>query len=320
MSTLKLVPGPQQPGPQLLLTSWEDRNWVATDVTDRANEFLFQPVEVDPRITLADVFALVIDDPIMQQVFRQEFVQELCAEVRKGPRAAAQKEAWDEIEYLELYQVWNLNTFSQKYVGVGQYEFHGIGPVLTDDVLQDDWVMYRKGNRITWGVSCTPVREMLHLPIRVNPTVTICEDDMDSKHYGREIATGTHTTITLGTFIREILWELSWHGTPADIEKVVETLTQRAADIQSGTVETISEEDVFEQLGFVSRKVIYQQLFDQCTQPNTDVLDRAICDVEDTELVTVGLARLLGRDIAVKVEYAQYTGREFRKLIRDLRH
>jgi hypothetical protein len=110
MSELQLFPGPR-----LVRKSWVyDREkgigeWVSSDVTDRAFEYLFQELAVDSDVTLADVFGLVMDEPIMQAVFRQEFVAELCAEVRKGPVVKA-GEPWEKIEFLELYQLWNHDT------------------------------------------------------------------------------------------------------------------------------------------------------------------------------------------------------------------
>ncbi|OIP15511.1 MAG: hypothetical protein CO105_12225 [Comamonadaceae bacterium CG_4_9_14_3_um_filter_60_33] len=75
-------------GPRLVRKSWiydDDKgvgDWVSTDVTERAFEYLFHELVIDPDVTLADVFGLVMDEPIMQAVFRQEFVSELCAEGR----------------------------------------------------------------------------------------------------------------------------------------------------------------------------------------------------------------------------------------------
>ena len=102
MSELQLFPGPR-----LESKSWvqgDDKSsgeWITTDVTDRAFEYLFHELVVDPEVTLADVFRLVTDVPIMQAVFRQEFVEEICAEVSKGPVAKVE-EAWQKIEFLEL--------------------------------------------------------------------------------------------------------------------------------------------------------------------------------------------------------------------------
>ena len=122
------------PDPRLVCNSWVyDRDegigeWASTNVTDRAVEYLFQELAIDPDVTLADVFALVTDEPIMQVVFRQEFVAELCEEVRKGP-VVKEGEPWQKVEFLELYQLWNHDTSTGTFEEVGRHFLHGVGVV-----------------------------------------------------------------------------------------------------------------------------------------------------------------------------------------------
>ena len=134
MSELQLFPGPR-----LVRKEWvyDDAlgtgEYVTTDVTDRAHEYLFRDVTVDPDVTLTDVFKLVTDEPVMQAVFRQEFVAELCEEVRKGP-VSKDEEHWQQLEFLELYQVWTHNTTTGGYGEVGRFHLHGVGVVQEADM------------------------------------------------------------------------------------------------------------------------------------------------------------------------------------------
>ncbi len=145
MSELQLFPGPR-----LVRKSWvydDDQgvgDWVSTNVTDRAFEYLFHELVTDPEVTLADVFGLVMDEPIMQAVFRQEFVVELCAEVRKGP-VAKEEEAWQRIEYLELYQLWNFETATAIFEEVGRYHLHGVGVVQEADIFEHEHLAHTRG-------------------------------------------------------------------------------------------------------------------------------------------------------------------------------
>jgi hypothetical protein len=309
------------PGPRLVRKAWlYDRDagtgeWMSTDVTDRAHEFLFQDVVTDPDVTLADVFRLVMDAPIMQSVFRQEFVSELCAEVRKGPVTKA-KEDWERIEYLELYQQWNHDTSTNAYQGVGRFYLHGIGIVQAADIFEHGRLAHKKGERIKWSVSLSPVRELLHLPVRIQGEVLICEDDHDAKLYGHTLQVGKSENITLGNLIRETLWELSWHGTPEDGEKFSQGLKDQMAELDEGTAKTTSHEDVFESLGFVSTKVVYAEFFIGSEGLGKSAVYRALHDLEDTELAHVGLKRLLDGKLQVRPAFADLTGRELRKAMR----
>lgn len=320
MSELQLFPGPR-----LVRKAWvydDDAGtgeWISTDVTDRAHEFLFQDVASDPDVTLADVFRLVMDAPIMQSVFRQEFVSELCAEVRKGPVAKAEED-WEQIEYLELYQLWNHDTSTNAYQGVGRFHLHGMGILQESDIFEHGHLAHKKGERIKWSVSLSPVRELLHLPVRIQGEVLICEDDIDAKMYGHTLQVGKSENITLGNLIREILWALSWHGTPEDSETVSQGLKDQMAELDAGTAKTTSHEDVFESLGFVSTKVVYAEFFTSSEDMGQGAVYRALHDLEDTELAHVGLKRVLDGKLQVRPDFANLTGRELRKAVREARH
>jgi hypothetical protein len=294
MSELQLFPGPR-----LVRKSWlydHDKGvgeWVTTDVTDHAFEYLFHELVIDPEVTLADVFRLVMDEPIMQAVFRQDFVAELCAEVRKGP-VAKEEEAWQRIEFLELYQLWHYDTSTGTYEQVGRFHLHGVGVVQEADIFEHEHLAHKKGERTKWSISLTPVRELLHLPVRINPELLICEADIDAKQYANTLQVVKSERITLGSFIREILWELSWHGSPEESQKVMQGLKEQMAEIDAGTAKTTPHEEVMESLGFVSEKVVYAQFLVGSEDCGPDEVHRALHALEDIELAQDGLKRLLG--------------------------
>jgi hypothetical protein len=312
-------------GPRLVRKTWvyDDAKGtgehLTTDVTARAHEYLFRDVTVAPDVTLADVFELVLDEPVMQAVFRQEFVAELCGEVRKGP-VTKEEEHWQQLEFLELYQVWTQDTATSEYGEVGRFHLHGVGVVQEADIFEHGHLAHKKGERTKWAVSLAPVRELLHLPVRVNFDVIVCEDDLDAKLYGKTIQTGTNKSITLGSFIREILWELSWHGSAHDSAEVSQGLKDQMAEIDAGTAKTTSHEDVFESLGFVSRKTVYAQFFVGSDAVVANEVYRALHDLEDDEPAHEGLRRLLDGKLQVRQEFAELTGRELRKAVREAQH
>ena len=79
-------------------------------------------------MTLADIFALVGTNPVLRAVYCQEFVDELCDEASKGPVVSNDK-PWERLEYLEIYQVWTLDSATQEFEGAGRFHFHGVGVV-----------------------------------------------------------------------------------------------------------------------------------------------------------------------------------------------
>ena len=316
MSDIKLFPGPRLERHEWVYDEARAAGeWKSEVVTDRAHEFLFRGVEVAPDVTLADIFALVAPNPVLMAVYRQEFVEELCTEYQKGP-VAPTGEGWEKLEHLELYQVWALDTAAKSYQGPGRFSLHGVGVVQPADIVEYGTVMHKKDERIQWGVSMTPLRQMLHLPVRVNTEVRVCEDDVDSCNYGKTILTAANPHITLGSFIKETLWELSFHGGPDESATLREDLMEQVEEVKAGTAETVVYEDIFESLGFNSRNSVYNQFFDAWNQSEAHELYRALHEVEDAQSVQEGLQAVLGEGVVVKAEFAGLPAREFRKLVR----
>jgi hypothetical protein len=128
------------------------------DVAGRAHEFLFETVTLRVGTTLGDIFRLLDASPLLKEIFRREFAQELCAEARKGPidPRARERALHEGIEFLELYQQWGLDTGTHEYSGTQHLHLRGIGHELDDDVPEEG---HKKGERIEWSVSLTPLRE-----------------------------------------------------------------------------------------------------------------------------------------------------------------
>jgi len=123
--------------------------------------------------------------------------------------------------------------------------------------------------------------------------------------------------ITLGSFIREILWELSWHGSPEDSEKISQGLKEQVAEIDAGTAKTVPHEDVMESLGFISTRAVYARFFDGSEDVGRDKVYRALHALEDAEPAQDGLQRLLEGKLQVRAQFAALTGRELRKAVRE---
>lgn len=320
MSKIKLFTGPRLERHRWACDASVARGgWQSEDITNRAHEFLFEEVELAPDVTLSDIFTLISDNPILQDVYRQEFVAELCEEAKKGATPAVEKN-WERIEYLELYQIWALNSTIQEYARVGRFNLHGVGIIQEADIFEHGLLAHKKDERITWGVSMTPVRQLLLLPVRVCAEVLICEDDVDSRNFGQTIRKGTNIEITLGSLIRDTLWELSVHGSPETSAKVREDLLEQVEALEQGALETVSFETVFEGLGLTPHQDVYAKFFESCDGASAQELYRALSALEDLMPVQAGLLEELSAGVVVKPEFAALTSREFRKLIRLSQH
>ena len=108
------------------------------DVTDRAHEFLFESITIQSNTMLGDIFRLMDSSPLLQQFYRQDFAEELCAEARKGPLdpRVHERAPYEGIELLELHQQWRLDISTKEYSGTKQLQLHGIGHELKEDFLE----------------------------------------------------------------------------------------------------------------------------------------------------------------------------------------
>lgn len=307
-------------GPTLMLSRWhydEDRQegkWVEREVTAVAHQFLFDEVELDPALTLGDLFKLLDQDSVLQSVFKRSFVEELLEETRKGVSPDyTPGYAPEGIEYLELYRLWNFDTRTKEYQPMHRPDIHGIGFELKAPLDEKSGFSYPAGERIQWGLSSANVRELLALPIRYRAEVMVCEDDIDAKNYGHALDTVVVPYVTLGQVLNGTLWELSFHGGPRATQAFNDTLKEQMEDIENETCETVSMEDLFEEHDRPGCEALFESIG---THRPHDVY-RALRALEDDELVQPALSAALGESVLVKPEFATHPARAFRKLFRE---
>ena len=308
-----------RPGPVLIARTWEtdgkheDGRWRELDVTDCAHERLFEFVTMDVAVTLGDIFRLLDASPLLQQVFSRDFADELCAEARKGPVTAVKttddSAADERIEYLELYQQWSFDTSTSVYGPTQRLHLHGIGFELQEDSEEHH---RKKGERIHWSVSLTPLRELLPLALLVNPEVHITEDDLNARAYGDEISRVRHPDMTLGQVVHGVLWELSFHGAPEMQSDVMEELKNRVAEVDAGTAMLVSGDELFEELD----RPGCEALFDDLGGRSAREISSALRDIDDDENAAAWLARKFQGAVVVKPQFRDRNGREFRKTFR----
>lgn len=303
-------------GPKLIHQR-PDRDDPALDVTERACEFLFAQIRLADDVTLLDIFKL-LDTPMLRIVFRGDYVNELLTEATLGPLIKDEL-PYEKVEYLELNQLWHIDSATSEFTSAGKFGLTGKGIVQPEDVVEHGTVLYKKGERINWSVSMTSVRELLHLPVRLNSTVQICEDDVYAKRYGHALQNGVNHEITLGTLIHALLWELSWHGTPAQRDARKDDLLASKAEIDAGTAKTVPYEDVFEALGDRPKFKVYTIFFEEVSSSTIKSIEGVIRELEDGELAQSGLDQAFGGALVLKKDFASFTGRALRVAVSEAR-
>jgi hypothetical protein len=285
---------------------------VVRNVADDAVAYLFEPVDLHPDLTLGDILKLLDTCPELHAVFRRNWSVDLCEEASKGPLPPKKhgNPADDAgIEYLELYWAWALDTHSQTWRSVHGLELHGIGPVLEFDA--EDYGV-KAGERIKWSVSLTPVRELLELPLRLSEELSITEDDIDARGYGKAVVKGRCNEVLLGQIIQGILDELCFHGGPEKATEISDSLKAQMAEIDAGTAKLTPVDDLFEKWDRPGFSALFETLGD--VRPAE--VRHAMHGIEDDTPVGPALDSAFDGRVVVKEAFRNRPGREFRKLFR----
>lgn len=202
------------------------------DVSHVAPQFLMEPVALAEDLRMRDVFSLVQLHPLIATLLSRDWAAEyLNAAANRPIKPYEAQYSPGGMEYLELYQCWEKDSTTGKLEGTSRLSFHGVGFLLQEDVLQDDWVAHKKGTRIQWAIEFTPIEELLDLPLRYNPEVPVYECG-SGRTYGNKLEVLRPENPTLLQVIHGIFWEISFNGGPEDSAEAAEKLIALGAEVK----------------------------------------------------------------------------------------
>lgn len=279
------------------------------DVTARGHEFLFEEVALAEDVTLADIFGLLEASPLLVEVYRRNFAQQLQAEAQKGPLKAKKCKKSERIDSLALCSHWHQDTSSDSISGNHLLHLDGQGPVLQKASREYG---VKAGERVKFSVSLTPLRELLSLPLRINLQTPVYEADLDAFLCNQELRAIRQEGFTLGQVIQSVLWELSFHGTPAQSAKFTASLKKEMDEIKAGTSKTVPVGDMFE--GFDRPGV--EAMFATIANHSPSDISWALRSIPDDGDVSEALREQFADSVEVKDEYKTLKGREFRRTFR----
>ena len=220
------------PGGTLIQTRWiyDDEmgrgEFVDLDVTQHASGHLFEIIQMTPDVILRDAFTLVKRNSFLRELLHHHWIGELFDEVSNAPQELMGPELQD-IEYLELYWLWDVDTKIHTFDGLQRPNFHGVGIVRSEDLMENGYVSCKKGERIQWGICLSELSALLNLPLRIKKEVLVCESNLDNLNSGYELPMKAICETTLGQMLEGIFWELSFYGAPQDRRSFGKSLKER---------------------------------------------------------------------------------------------
>jgi hypothetical protein len=90
------------------------------------------------------------------------------------------------------------------------------------------------------------VRELLNLPLRLCEELSITEDDIDARGFGKAVMKGRCNEVLLWQIIQGILDDLCFHGGPQGAAEISDSLKVQMAEIDAWTAKLTPADDLFD--------------------------------------------------------------------------
>lgn len=198
----------------------ESGQFIGFEVTGLASAYLFEKITLAKAATLRDVFALVEKSSFLKEYLHHYWIDEFLSEAKSTAKASVEINARS-IEYLELYWSWEYDQESQTYRIPLRPDFHGVGILQQEDLIEHDHIACANGQRVNWSISTAELGQIIDLPLKICDEALITEVAPPLK-----ILCDT----TLGQMLEGIFWELSFHGGPDGRRSFNEVLAKAAKE------------------------------------------------------------------------------------------
>lgn len=211
------------------------------DVTDSAVRFLFDYCTLEDGVTIRDIFLLLNSELELFDLVLGNWTKEIVNEGLSQPGKPYDLSDEEAIEYLELYWSVSYDESTPELNGINRPEFHGVGVAQKEDkVFEWGGLEHKKGERTRWAVDLSPVSDLVNIPVKLNTDFVVFDDDpkhetdMDQQvGFGFPIGTYKGANFTLGNILEGIIWELSFHGEPAQRNAMIQELRRRVEETKN---------------------------------------------------------------------------------------
>jgi hypothetical protein len=198
------------------------RDYELMTVRETALPHLRCRVDLEDGLTLGDVFSAVNADPLLMEVIS---AYSWCGPIHEFHEQAQQPRPTPEDTEEPLVAVvvspfadFHGNTFDGVYM-----HFSGLG-----------------ANGTHFGISCTAMNELAHLPVCIEKTIHF------NKDYEKML--DAEYTPSLLEFLDAIYWDISFHGGPKENAEFIADLKQTMKEIETGTAKLTPFTDLRKEL------------------------------------------------------------------------
>ena len=176
------------------------------DAAEDVRTMLQRTVAFEGELTVLDLFSFLRGRRLLHSVFE---AFEIKAQVEEVFRLAESSETsarrLEGIEYLEFFQLWKKNSKTGELFVDRRLHCQAVGFELQEDLVSEGILVQKKEERLHKDVRFVPVQQLLNLPVRISPVISIYEADEDSDDFGDTIAVCVDELPTLYALIQCLL-------------------------------------------------------------------------------------------------------------------
>lgn len=202
-------------------------------------EHLRETCVIEVGVTLEDIFNAVESDNTLKAFFCMYSYCDVDAFHEEVKKPTENKSTLDYLELKRYVSIWK-NGRSPDHFEEGIH-FHGIGPITDEEIQYHHG--HKVGDRITWAIEFTPVNEMKHLEVRINPKLDFGIRDVSNPN-NDEPDVSYPDGYTLLEVLGEIYWEISFVGNPEKRNAMRDELHLQVQEIKDGTAKTIPFDEI----------------------------------------------------------------------------
>jgi hypothetical protein len=275
------------------------------DITQRAVEFLFAPLELDTNVTVGDLFGLFAACPELLVVYRRFYAQAFCDYAAQGPLSAEDGNALDRVE---IYRAWEFDYKTDTYTDMAMLSVSAFGlcPAGKEQELGPD-----EDGFVRYCLDGADLRQLLNVPLRFNPQVKV----YDAENFRNPVRTVNCAEFSLGEVLQTVMWSLSWFEGPAQAQETFEHFDKM--DKNPEAWEEVSFEELMEEQFGEEDRCGCAALFDSTGDCEPMEVSSAIDNIPDQDNAQQWLQQHVDENISVKPAYRGLDGRDFRQAFLD---
>lgn len=212
-----------KPKGRLLFQNYQMKR--ARDVTKNAAHYLYDSCQLEPGVTVQDIFALMGKNPVVEDIFSRYHARQLVKDAVTPKKGGASSNLIGEKgSYINISR--NLNTFDKS----NHFEYWGclsislMGPILFKDATEDGAIWQKAGTRISYTTMDLSPANVAHLSVNLDQEQFFWQPLIHAKKGSKQVQAPLSIDFgypPLGEIFFAFVHAFSWFGAGEAREKTL---------------------------------------------------------------------------------------------------